>query len=370
MSATPQASQPGACRRLDRSDGPDLLAINRACTIVSDFTFRFDREPDFFAWPSQVFESFTYVGVRAGETIVGYGSLGRLTGWTGDEWGPWVYLGDLRVLPDHRGQRLGWHLTEALVETLPAEMTVGCFIVKKGNRTAEEIARKFRSRRFSYRSGGTFDVVNLPLLGAGRRQAADACRAACGSDVPDITDLLRRTAADRLFASRISEEGLAGLWRESGYDRVIVTERGGRLAGVIAWRDFSEVRRTTVLRYSRRSWPMRGLWGLARLRTPVVAALPGPGEALRALVTTHLAARDDDPGVLRTLVAAAMRAEAGRGTHVLQVGGMHGDPVLRAVRGMLRMHFSSEVWIASRPAHDATVERALRRPPCIDLTII
>ena len=43
-------------RLLDRSFGEKLLAVNRACSIAADMTIRFDREPDFFAWPDRVFE--------------------------------------------------------------------------------------------------------------------------------------------------------------------------------------------------------------------------------------------------------------------------------------------------------------------------
>lgn len=370
MSATTPACPPVSYRRVERSAGADLLAVNRACPIASDFTFRFDREPDFFAWPSQVFESFTYVGIHAGERLVGYGVGGLRSGWTGGEWGQWAYFGDLRVLPECRGQHLGWRAIEALLEAMPTEVTVGFFLVNKGNQSAERIAQQFRPPALSFRCVGTLDVVNLPLLWVGRRSATDACRPARASDMPGIGELLSRTGADRLFAPPISEDGLAGLWREAGLERVMVTERGGRLTGVIACRDFWDVRRATVLHYSRRSWPMRGLWSLAKRRNPAMAALPEPGESLHVLVATHLAARDGDPGVLRALILAAMRAEAGRGTHLLQVGGMRGDPVLRAVQGMLRLHLSSNVWVASRPARHDVLERALRRPPFIDLAIV
>jgi len=370
MIEPPATRSPITFARVDRAAGPDLLAVNRACPIESDFTFRFDREPDFFAWPSQVFDSSTYVAARAGERIVGYGCVGSRSGWTGGEWGPWVYFGDLRVLPEYRGERLGWNVSEALIEALPPEVTVGYFIIKKGNRVAEEIAQKFRSRSLSYRSGGILDVVNLPLFRPAMRKAGDTCRPARLSDIPDIAGLLRDAGAGRLFAPRVSEEALAALWRGSAFDRVTVAERGGRLAGVMAWRDFADVRRATVLHYSARAWPLRALWAFAHRRHKTVPALPAPGQSLNVLVTTHLAARDDDPDVLHRLIVAALHGEAGRGTHVLQVGGMSGEAVLQAVRGMLRLHFPSEVWIASRPFRDAVLAAALERPPVVDLVII
>ena len=370
MSAPATKLAPVKFRPLERTAGADLLAVNRACPIKSDFTFRFDREPDFFAWPSQVFESYGYTGIFVGETLVGYGMVGFNTGWTADGRGTWGYAGDVRVLPGFRGGRLALRAFEALVETLPPEVHVGFFIVKRGNRSGDRIARQFRSTAFSVRPAGIFDVVNLPLLWVGRRSERQASRPARASDIPDIGLLLRRSSEGRLFAPPFSDDELARTWSDGGLDRVLVVERGGRLQAVIAWRDFGEVRRTTVLHYPARSWPVRAAWGLARRSDPTIAALPEPGDTLRAVTVTHLVALDDDPGVRRALLVEAMRAEAGGRTHLLQVGGMRGESVLRAVQGMLRLRFSSEVWVATRPTWKSTLERAMRRPPVVDLAIV
>jgi hypothetical protein len=370
VSTAAATSAPISYRPLDRTDGADLLAVNRACPITSDFTFRFDREPDFFAWPAQVFESFRYTGIFVGERLVGYGMLGFGTGWTADGWGQWGYAGDVRVLPGFRGQRLALRMFESLVETLAAEVHVGFFIVKRGNRDGERIARQFHSTAFTARPAGTFDVVNLPLVWVGRRSEPQSSRPARVSDIPGIGSLLRRAWKGRLFAPPFSDDELARAWSDGGLDRVLVAERDRRIRGVIAWRDFGDVRRTTVLRYSARSWPLRAAWRLARRSDPTIPTLPAPGEPLRAVTVTHLATLDDDPAVQRALLVAALRAEAGRGTHLVQMGGMRGEGVLRAVQGLLRQRFSSEVWVASRPAWQSTLERAMRRPPFVDLAIV
>jgi len=370
MSKAAATSTPVWYRPLDRASGADLLAVNRACPIKSDFTFRFDREPDFFAWPSQVFASFRYTGIFAGERLIGYCIVGFNTGWTPDGWGQWAYAGDVRVLPEFRGQHLAMLAFEALVETVPPEVCAGFFIVNRGNRSGERIARQFRSAAFSVCPAGTFDVVNLPLWRVGRRSERQICRPARASDIPEIGFLLRRAWEGRLFAPPVSDDRLAKSWGDGRLDRLLVVERDGRLRGVIAWRDFGDVRRTTVLRYSVRSLPLRAAWRLARRCDPTIAALPEPGDSLRAVTVTHLAALDDDPAVQRALLIEAMRAEAGRGTHLLQVGGMRGETVLQAVQGMVRLRFSSDVWVATRSACRNTLERTMHRQPFIDLAMV
>jgi hypothetical protein len=60
-----------SARSLDASYGPVLQEINRACPVVSDFTFWFDRGEDFFRWPELVYERFFYVGIFADDDLVG-----------------------------------------------------------------------------------------------------------------------------------------------------------------------------------------------------------------------------------------------------------------------------------------------------------
>jgi len=56
---------------LDRGDGPQLARINRACPIVADFTFYFDRGDDFFAWPDRCFEEgYRYAGIVCDDELV------------------------------------------------------------------------------------------------------------------------------------------------------------------------------------------------------------------------------------------------------------------------------------------------------------
>jgi len=115
---------------LNASYGPDLQEINRACPIVSDLTFWFDRGEDFFRWPELVYDRFFYVGVFAGGDLVGYCMAGLTRAWTGGDLGWLAVLGDARVLPEHRG--LGWIdvALEKLAEVVPRSVALGLFIIK------------------------------------------------------------------------------------------------------------------------------------------------------------------------------------------------------------------------------------------------
>ena len=129
---------------LDASHGRAMLAINRACPIVSDLTFFFDRGEDFFRWPALVYERSYYVGLYAGDRLVGYLMVGLVRAWTGQEYGWLGVLGDARILPEHRGQGGIGRALALLADVVPHDVMRGLFIIKEGNWPADRLRERFR----------------------------------------------------------------------------------------------------------------------------------------------------------------------------------------------------------------------------------
>ena len=158
-----------SARLLNASYGPDLQEINRACPVVSDFTFWFDRGEDFFRWPELVYDRFFYVGVFSGGELVGYCMAGLTRAWTGGDFGWLAVLGDARVLPKHRG--LGWIdvALEELAGVVPRSVALGLFIIKEGNRAADHVRSRVRLEEYDVRAAGRLTVWNLLLMRRRRR---------------------------------------------------------------------------------------------------------------------------------------------------------------------------------------------------------
>jgi GNAT superfamily N-acetyltransferase len=336
-----------AWRPLDASHADDLSAINRACPLQSAFTFRFDRDPDFFAWPRLVFDECNYFGGFDGDRLVAYCMAGFRTGWTGSEFGRYGYVGDLRMLPAYRGRGLVVPAFKHVLASVPADVRAGYALVALGNRAAERLVQKVHIDGISIVPGRSVNVVSIPLFGAPRERHMVAIRDARDVDASAIAALLRRACAQRLFAPRHDDGDVARRVRDGD---MLVAESSGRLRGVIAWTDLTSVRRTTILRYPASYAPVRAGWGMMRAVTRGMAAFPVPGEPLRSVIVTDLAAEGDDRAVLRALVRRAMAAQAGRGLHVLQVCGTAGEPALESLRGMIRFSFHSHIWLLSHGA--------------------
>ena len=359
---------PVLLRPLDATFGQACLAVNRACPIEAEFTLRFDREPDFFAWPERVFDSFEYLGIFVADRLVGYFLTGLRAGWTGSKWGRWAYFGDYRIMPEFRGRHLGFRALAEVVRRLPDDIGIGCFIIAQGNRTTGFV-RLLGLLQTKVHHAGLLEVYSLPVFRQPGFKGHCQIRPGVPDDLPALASLVRRQWEGRLFGLSLSKDLSICEWKETfSRGRVLVAHHESGLCGVVAWTYLGDVRRTTVVRYPARSWPIRALWAAARRLDRRVIDLPVAGEAIRAATVILLTAEGDDPQVLRELLIGVRRAQVGIGIHLVQVAGFAGQNVLEALKGMLRVRFCSDVWIATRRNTPPT--DILHQPPVIDLALL
>ena len=71
----PTTAQP-SIHVLGPGDAHALIDLDRRAPIVAGWRFRYDREPDFFAWPRLLFDDWVYLGAFLEGQLVGYGMVG------------------------------------------------------------------------------------------------------------------------------------------------------------------------------------------------------------------------------------------------------------------------------------------------------
>jgi hypothetical protein len=365
-----------AFRPLEASDAPALLELNRACPMEAGLRFFFDRAPDFYRWPRTVFDAFRYVGAFEGAKLVGYAMEARYQGWTGRDWGPILYLGDVRVHPERRGARLAERIVRAIESSTrhrasDQEPRVGFFLIKEGNAPAERLAVTVSPSSYRTRRLCRVETISIPLLGRGRSRPvtrATHVRRAEPRDLPAVAAFLRRRYRGRLLAPHVTERRL-GQWAappDAGVDpaRHYLAESGGSLRGVLGLWDLGRMHRTVVLRYPFSALPLRIVYPVVRALRPTAPPLPRPGESLRALTSTDIAVVDDDPMVLRALVAAATADLAGLRYHVMHFAFAEGDALRAAFDGRLADRFGSAIHLLSTPGGPGDAASPL--PPYVD----
>ena len=356
-------------RLLTFADGERMLAINRACPIVADFTFFFDRGPDFFLWPNAVFETYAYVGgFREGE-LVAYALFALAKGQlpSGDLFS---WSGDARVLPAFRGAGFLEAAVRAVVDETP-DSGIGLFLVKQGNLPAIRAIAGLSVPGVEISRLCEFRAVNLLLVRAVAGPRRYQVRRAAPEDAGRIAELLQRAWRGRPFAPPVdAEELLRDAERLPGFglDRYYLAFDGDELVGALGAWDSDPVHRITVLRYSWRAQLLRAAYACARLVFRSAAPLPAPGGSFRTLTVTRLGVPGGDPAVLHDLLAAVHRDHLGRGYHMIHVGFAGDDPLEDGTRGFLRQTFRSDLLVST----SAEKAEALRKGPLpyLDLRLI
>ena len=356
-------------RPLNRAHAASMHAINRACPIEADFTFFFDREPDFFRWPETVFDASIYIGGFRGERLVGYTLFASVAGHAGALGKTFGYMGDARVLPEERGHAFTQNAARALLETVPSE-AITFSLLKRGNESARSALEKASVANFSIAYLCGFDAAILLLLrrvGGARRFRV---RRAHPGDIPRLAALMERAYDGRLFAPIVTPDELEKDTRRLpgfGIESYRLAFAGDELIGALGAWDEAPVRRASVLRLSWRGKMLRAAYEAARVVHRAAVPLPHAAESFRGITTTRIAIPSGDPAVLHDLLAAVHDEFLGS-HHMIVVGFTGDDPLASSLRGMLAHHVVSDIAVM---AHPSRIEEVLQeRRPYLDLRFV
>ncbi len=346
-----------------------MLAINRACPIVSDLTFYFDRGEDFFRWPSLVYERFYYAGLFVSDRLVGYLMVGLVRVWTGTEFGWLGVLGDARILPEHRGRGLIEKALLLLSDVVPHDVQRGVFIIKEGNWAAGRVRDRFRLGGYTVTPVGRLTAHNLLLMRRLKPVSGVSVMTASPGDVAAIVSLLQGEWRGRLLAPWVDAESFTRSVERSGlgWERTYVARRGSGVVGVLGAWDMGEFHAARVVSYSLKANIARGVHAAARLILRDAPALPAPSASLRSLTITNMATTGGDPEVLRALLVAVNNDHLTPGFHMMHVGVTAPSGRSPALRPWYRQQIHSTIALISRGGSPPATPIG---EPYLDLAII
>lgn len=286
-----------------------------------------DRSPDFFAASRvQATEPCVWGAFAADGRAAGVFSAGKRLVHLGGGRTAMRYLSDLRIHPDWRGGTLLARGFRHLGEKVFAEGEWAQTLVLETNTRAMEILRGGRAGLPRYHPAGRYGNWLLPRQTLSRPTLA--VRPAHITDLPRMQALLDDFASRRSFAAAVDLGQLGGPFLNglATADFLIAEDPRG-IRGMMAIWDQSGFQRLRVDGYAPAMAVVRPVWNLAaRIRGGVT--LPRPGGPVPIRKASMLACADDDPEILRSLLASALSSRNGG---LLSVGLSERDPLAAAL---------------------------------------
>ncbi len=264
-------------RVLGPSDAPALLDLDRRAPIVAGWRFRYDRGPDFFAWPRLLFDDWVYLGAFLAGDLVGYGMVGtyqEAPSMPGVAARRLFYVGDGRVLPEHRGVGIARALLAAGPEALTAlpgpPPDQGWALVARDNPRARSLISGWSVPGFHVRSTVGFTALTvparIPLSPLPLRSRSGLSVQVAGAEAIDEAaaafDRLRR---GRQLAAPVTATQVAGHLTAGALHGLILIHRGTEIVGAAGLWDPVAARRLVLDGYP----PPLGTVASALARVPV-----------------------------------------------------------------------------------------------------
>jgi GNAT superfamily N-acetyltransferase len=338
---------------LGPGDAPALLDLDRRAPIAAGWRFRYDREPDFFAWPRLLFDEWVYLGAFVGGQLVGYGMVGTYPeAPTTHDGRPrrLFYVGDGRVLPEHRGVGIARALLAAgpdALTSLPGPPPDhGWALVARDNPRARSLISGWSVPGFHMDSATAFTALtvparfprsHLPLARPGLRVQVAGAEAI--DEAAAAIDRLRR---GRQLPARVTATQLAEHLSGGSLHGFLLVRREAEVVGAAGLWDPEAARRLVLDGYP----PRLGAVASALARVPLAGRVltglvPAPGATLSTVTLSPLAA--DGPSMLRALVCAACRWAARNARVAVHVGITDGDPAAAGLAATPGLQLKSQV---------------------------
>lgn len=313
-------------RRAGEADHVAIEDLFRATPMGSRIRVGFERDPDYFAGSQvQADEPCVRGAFESSGRAVGLLSAGSRPVWLGGETSM-RYLSDLRIHPEWQGSSLlarGFRLLRR--EVFQAGEWAQTLVLEDNVRAFELLTSR-RGGLPEYRPAGRYVSWLLPPQRIGVKSDIRV-RPATSADLGAMQALLDASSRRRSFSPLVNLADLGKpCWRDLTVSDFLVAEKRRTILGMIGLWDQSSFQRLRILGYSRMIASLRPFWNLL-----AGVPLPSPGGSLPLRKATAIACQNDDPGILRALLSAAL---AGNDSRLLLLGLSAADPLAAALGGL------------------------------------
>jgi hypothetical protein len=259
------------------------------------------------------------------------------------------YIGQIRVADGFRGRWL-LHRSMALFRDAspPGMLYMGVIARENPRARGALLERRPPGGLRSVRVGGiTTCAILLRPRPAARAKGLEVATAA-ETGLPVVVAFLRHEGARRQLYPAYTEVDFTGgrTLRGLGPGDVTVVLRGGEVVGVMASWYQASFKQDIVDGYGSALRRMRPAYDLAA-RLIGARSLTPPGSAIPLSFAACTCVADDDPEVMRLLLAATTARARAQGKAFLMLGLADEDPLLRVGRRWLHVTYRSDLYALS-----------------------
>ncbi len=331
----------------------------------------FRREPSYFAAcrvQGDATQVVKCVERRTG-AIVGMGSRSTMRAYIDGVERRIGYLGDLRLARERRSGPLlarGYRYFRELHRLDPVALYTT--VIYDGNVAAMRALVGGRAGLPLYRDWGRVLTPAIPLdlpIRQEKLPQVDVARSAPDA-LPEIVAFLNSCWREKQFAPVCCLENFSREGRRAGLAATdfFVARRSGRIVGTVAAWDQSRLRQTHVEGYSGALRWMRPAYNVLAALTPL-RPLPRAGERIPYIYLACIAVEENDLGIFRVLLRAALAALRHGPWHYAIAGLHEADPLAQALIELRRIEAAGRLFVVHFPGEDPELER--QRTPYVEV---
>lgn len=347
------------------ADGDDILQLFRDTPQRGRVVLNFEREPDYFRGGSVICEKpEAYIARDTnGKLLMLYG-IGSRTMYVNGQPRTVRYAHDLRIAEHARGGRLILRMAKYVGGMIAPEDLVQTVILSENTESMNSVASGRAGLPTYYPCGDieTSLLFRVPAV----KGISLTLRPATLDDLPSMQQFHDQYAPRRQFYPRYQFSGLidgSPYFNGLKVDDYWLALDGEQIVGMAALWDQKPFKQTRVVSYPAGLAWLRYFWNLwAHLAGGL--HLPPAGGMIRYLMLHSVLIRDEDPQVLRALLARMSHSAADRGA-AISAGFFIDDPLRAAVQGCRRQTMLSHHFLIGY--HGDPREGLDKRPGYIEL---
>lgn len=339
-------------KNIDESYNHQMLSILESAPIIaSGLKLYFDKSPDIFEIPGMKYSNSEHLGFFLENELKGFASLGYFDALMNEKKEQFFTFYNFYLKPEARGKLLAERAMKEFFSRVSGKTNFGIAITMKGNKPVEAYVGGNRILNWMppIRIVDELVVKSILFSFPKKNNTAYSVRNARFEDIPEMVKLLYNEYSKRDFGIFPTEDSFQQSLSKRKLkieDYFVATDKKGAVKGVcLAW-DCTSFRRTKVLEYSPKFYPI--LYGYKALENVLpMAPFPSKGENFNELTITDYAVENRDVIIMNALLSEIYHRNLNRKYHFMNFASCQTDELLKAAKGFWHQNIVSHILYTS-----------------------